>query len=317
MNGKVDYLENPWKPVPQTVIKDNEICKMVNDEGFVVKELFSKKELSELNELYSELHQIDQKDGGMFYSVYSQNLDYRKKIHEQIGSILSNVLEEHFQNYRVVINSFVVKASGPKSEFYLHQDTTGLDERSFSPLNLWIPLEDVDITNGCIGIIPKSHRFFSPYRSISFPAPFDGIQDEVRRYVRPIKMKQGEALIFDNRVVHNSYTNQSGKTRIAVVCGLFPKEAKLQTCFKPAYELGEKVEFIEHEDAFLLKHPNFLINCQSRPNTGISKGWVDDKYQGIEKDEFQKLCTMHGVLPHSEFSLPMGECNLISEPSSL
>lgn len=314
MNGKVDYLNNPWKPVPQTVIKDIEICAQINNDGFVVRNLMPKKKLSELADLYSELHQIDQKDGGMFYSVYSQNLDYRKKIHEQIGSILTDVLDEHFQDYRVLINSFVVKASGNKSEFYLHQDTTGLDEWKYSPLNLWIPLEDVDENNGCLGIVPKSHSFFTPYRSISFPAPFDEIQNEVKRYLKPVPLKKGEALIFDNRLVHNSSINQSGKTRVAVVCGLFPKEAVLTTCHRTEYSLGGKVELIEHEDDFLLKHPNFLIDCQLRPETGTSKGWVDDNYYGIEVDEFRNLCAKRGVQAHTLSVTPMGECNLISEP---
>lgn len=314
MNHKVDYLNNPWKPIPQSIIKDAELSETVNKEGFVIKEILSENQLSELQHLYSELHSIDQEGGGMFYSVYSQNLDYRKSIHDKIGLILQSVLEEHFINYRVLLNSFVVKASGNKSEFYLHQDTTGLDEWKYSPLNLWIPLDDVDEKNGCLGVVPRSHGFFTPYRSISFPAPFDEIQNEVKRYLKPIRMKKGEALIFDNRLVHNSYINQSGKTRVAVVCGLFPKEAKLQTCFKPQYVLGGKIEIIEHEDDFLLKHPNFLIDCQLRPNTGVSVGWVDDNYQGISQDEFGLLCSQSGVKVENDLAQPMGECNLISEP---
>ena len=124
-----------------------------------------------------------------------------------------------------------------------------------------------------------------------------------------------EALIFDNRLVHNSYLNQSGKTRVAVVCGLFPTEAKLQTCFKPEYELGGRVEIIEHEDDFLLKHPNFLIDCQIRPNTGVSKGWIDDNYHGISEEDFRLLCAKFGVQPERDNVEPMGECNLISEPN--
>lgn len=315
MNGKVDYLNNPWKPVPQTVIRDENIGNQVNSEGYVVKPLLSEKQVTDLVNLYAELHNIDQEDGGMFYSVYSQNLDYRKEIHNKIGVILKPVLENHFKDYRVLLNSFVVKTSGSKSEFYLHQDTTGLDETKYSPLNLWIPLTDVDEKNGCLGMVPRSHRFFTPYRSISFPAPFDDIQTVVKRYLKPIRMKQGEVLIFDNRLAHNSFINQSGETRVAVVCGLFPKEAKLQTCFKPEYELGGSVEIIEHDDDFLLKHPNFLIDCQLRPNTGVSKGWVNDNYQAISEEDFRSLCAKFGVEPERDKVEPMGECNLISEPN--
>jgi ectoine hydroxylase-related dioxygenase (phytanoyl-CoA dioxygenase family) len=167
-----------------------------------------------------------------------------------------------------------------------------------------------------LGVIPHSHKFFTPYRSISFPAPFDEINSTVKKYLHPIEMKRGEVLVFDNRLAHHSYSNLSGKTRIAVVCGLFPKEAKLTTCFKPKYELGGQVELIEHNDDFLLKNPNFLIDCQLRPKTGDSIGWKDDPYHSISSEDFEALCERHGVMPVSgNTGETTVECNLISEPT--
>lgn len=315
MNRGVDYLNNPWSPAPQTIIRDAGLKEEVESKGYSIVSMISDSQIDSLRELFSRLHDIQEPDGGMFYSVYSQNLDYRKQIHDEIGKILSETLKANFQDYRVLLNSFVVKASGIKSEFYLHQDTTGLDESKYSPLNLWFALDDVDQNNGCLGVVPKSHKFFSPFRSISFPAPFDEIGLEVKRYLQPIEMKKGEVLVFDNRLVHHSYQNRSGKTRVAVVCGMFPKDAKLTTCFKPDYTLGGKVEMIEHEDDFLLTHPNFLIDCQSRPNSGKSLGWLDDDYQAISVQQFRELCAANGVETSSENEAsPMGECTLISEP---
>ncbi|MFT4543881.1 MAG: hypothetical protein ACI9EQ_000331 [Bacteroidia bacterium] len=314
MNSKVDYLDNPWKPVPQTVIRDKTISNEVEEIGFSVKNMIPEESISELLELYSDTHQINEEHGGMFYSVYSQNLDYRKQIHDKIGAILAPIVREQFKDYRVLLNSFVIKASGSKSEFCMHQDTTGLDELTHSPVSLWIPLDDVDESNGCLWVLPKSHGFFSPYRSISFPAPYEEIQDDVKRYLQPVKMKKGEALFFDNRLVHHSFGNETGKTRIAVVCGLFPQDAKLLTCHKPESTLAGKVELIEHDDDFLLKHPNFLFDCQKRPDTGVSKGWVEDNYQSIDLDGFKALCLKHNIVAHTETPLPVSDCNLISEP---
>lgn len=314
MNSTVDYLNNPWKPATQQVFKDEQLGKLVDKLGYTAKNLISTEQLEALRSLYESKHDIQQTDGGMFYSVYSRNLDYRKKIHDEIGAILQESLDAHFKDFRVVINSFVVKAPGKKSEFYLHQDTTGLDEWKYSPLNLWIPLTDVTERNGCLSVVPKSHGFFSPYRSISFPAPFDNIGQTVRKYLEPIRMKAGEVLVFDNRLVHNSSANNSDQVRVAIVCGILPMEAKLTTCFKPTYTLGGKVEMIEHEDDFLLKHPNFLFDCQARPETGRSLGWKDDNYHEITDEVFETLCASNGVAITEQEAQPMGECNLISEP---
>lgn len=315
MNNKVDYLHNPWAPVKQSIFKYKDQSALVDNQGYIVRPVITQEAVAELQELFSSEHNLSTDAGGMFYSVYSQNIDYRKRIHAKIGEILNPILESMFENYRVVLNSFVVKAAGPKSEFYVHQDTTGLDEFEYSPLNLWIPLQNVDMQNGCLGVVPHSHKFFTPYRSISFPAPFDEIGSTVRKYLHPIAMKSGDALIFDNRLVHHSYPNLSGETRVAVVCGLFPKEAKLQTCFKPKYELGGSVEIIEHEDAFLIENPNFLIECQDRPKTGRSIGFRDDKYLAISPEDFEVLCERNGVEPFTqEAQSSQTDCHLIQEP---
>lgn len=308
------YLNNPWKPVKHTIVKDENLTATLFNEGYSIAGKLPEQVLQNIQKLFNETHEMEGKDGGMFYSVYSQNLAYRKKIHQELTALLQPFLAEHFHNYKVMLSSYVVKLAGPKSEFYLHQDTTGLDEHQHSPLNLWIPLDDVDENNGCLGIVEKSHHWFSPYRSISFPAPFDGIQNTVKQYLKPLEMKKGEVLFFDNRLLHHSFANHSNKTRVAIVCGLFPKEAQLSTCFKPEYKLGGEIELIEHDDDFLITHPNFLIDCQTRPNLGKSKGFVPDDYLEISKSEFEQLCEKNGVRVYTENKFEQSECNLIGEP---
>ena len=173
----------------------------------------------------------------------------------------------------------------------------------------------MDENNGALALVPHSHKFFSPYRHISFPTPFEKIQETVRAYMKVIQMKKGEGLVFDNRVLHNSVKNSSTKPRIAAVCGLFPKEAKLMTVWKPEHEYFNKVELIEHPDDFLLTHPNFLIDCHIRPEKGNSIGWKDDPYGAISSEEFTTLCKRYGVKEVNEINNVLEEeLNLIGEP---
>ena len=231
------YFNNPWKPIKHTLLKDTSLADTIHEKGYAIVQMLNEQQLSQLRNSYDSLHDIADERGGMFYSVYSRDLPYRKKVFQELESVLGSIYQEHFVDYKTILHSFVIKASGPESEFYLHQDTTGVDESKFSALNVWMPLHDVDETNGCLALVEKSHKFFSPYRSISFPAPFDPIQNTVRKYLKPIPMKAGEVIIFDNRILHNSLTNLSGKTRIAAVSGLLPKAASIVTCHKANYEL--------------------------------------------------------------------------------
>ena len=312
----INYLENPWKPKPYSVFKDNRLAEHIYNAGFRVEEAIPTETIQALKELFFETHNFEGNEkGGMFYSVYSQNLAYRKQIHEKITSILRPFLEHHFTDYRVMLGSFVVKISGPESEFYLHQDTTGLDEELYSPMSLWIPLDDVNQSSGCLGILPHSHHFFTPYRSISFPAPFDHIQSSVKQYIQPLPMTAGEVLLFDNRILHNSYINSSGKERIAVVLGIFPKDAPMLVCHKPEYVCGGEVELIEQDDDFLFTYPNFLIDCQKRPEVGRSLGVRPDPYPEISVETFELLCEKYGLAKQTEkMDASPISCQLISEP---
>jgi len=308
------YSQNPWKPAPFVILKDKAIEERVSEAGFYVKELITKEVLSALKDFYNQNHHFEASEGGMFYSIYSQDLTYRRNIHNFIAEQLRPFVDEICHKYKMVLNSFVIKVSGPQSEFYLHQDTTGLDEWLHSPLSLWIPLQDVDEQNGCLGVIPFSQHFFTPYRSISFPAPFDTIQEEVKKYLVPVRMKAGEVLIFDNRILHHSYANLSGTDRISVICGLFPEEATFLTCHKTDYTCGGEVELIQHSDDFLLTGKNFLMDCQKRPETGKSLGWVEDPYPAISMAEFEALCQRFELEKTSDTESYATNCIMIAEP---
>jgi hypothetical protein len=311
----VTKANNLWKPIEHSIIRNKDLKKQIHERGFSIQNLIPLTAINELLRLFYQYHTLKDEKGGVFFSVFSQNTDYRKAVHNQISKIVQPIIEPLFQNYKIVINSFVVKLSGPESEFYVHQDTTSLDEWKFSPLSLWIPLHDVDENNGCLGIIPYSKHFFFPYRNISFPAPFDGIQETVKKYLQPVEMKTGEVFLFDNRTLHHSYSNVSGKSRISVICGLFPKDAKVQTCTKPVYEFGGKVEVIEHPDSYLLTGKTFLKNNDKRPETGKSLGWFEDNSFEISAEKFENLCAKFDVKKNilNQSFQPI-KCNMIDEP---
>jgi len=220
-----------WAPVPHTVFKDATLAGQIHDQGYAVLRLWTDAQIDALQAICDREHRLQPAEGGMFYSVYSQDLSYRRRVHDEIATIMAPTFDQYFIDYRNVVNMFVVKASGPASEFVIHQDTTALDEFRYSPLSLWSPLCDVDADNGALCLVPRSHRFFSPYRGVSMPFPFSGIQDTVREFLQPLHMRRGEALIFDNRVVHSSLPNRSGRNRDVIVSGIFPAQATFQICF--------------------------------------------------------------------------------------
>ena len=125
-----------WEPVRHTVFQDATLAQRIHDDGFAVVRLWSDRQLTALQSVCNREHRLQPADGGMFYSVYSQDLAYRRRVHDEIAAIMRPTLDEHFVDYRNVVNMFVVKAPGPASEFGLHQDTTALDEFRYSLLSI-------------------------------------------------------------------------------------------------------------------------------------------------------------------------------------
>ncbi|MFN8321333.1 MAG: phytanoyl-CoA dioxygenase family protein [Chitinophagales bacterium] len=257
-----------WTPQLHKIIKSNELRNTLHEEGCAVEGNIGAENIYKLYSLYEELHHFNTPQGGNFYSLYSDDLAYRKKVHDTIGQVLYPVYNLIFENYKSVINSFIIKVPGPQSEFTLHQDSSGLDELKHSPLSLWIPLQDTTLENGTLCVVPKSHRFFYPYRGISFAAPFAQYEDLLRTYLRPIHLKAGDLFMFDNRLVHYSHLNKSTANRVVVMSGLFPVEAGIESCYQDESVTDSPIEIYSQTEDFLLTNTAFFNDCTARPTRG-------------------------------------------------
>jgi ectoine hydroxylase-related dioxygenase (phytanoyl-CoA dioxygenase family) len=307
-----------WEPVPHHFVKEEKLRERLHTVGYSKLPLLKPDMLEALQKIYQEEHKLSNKDGGMFYSMYSKDLAYRKRVHQKIEAVLAPVLEEHFQDYKNVINTFVVKLPGEKSEFYVHQDTSGMDEFQYSPLSLWIPLQDIQTENGALALIEKSQWFFSPYRGVSFPFPFRSIHETVKEYLQPIEMKKGEALFFDNRIIHNSLANTSSEVRIAIVCGIFPKEAGFRSCYQKEKEAP--IEVYAHDDNYLLEYPHFFYDCTERPSSGKVVKKVQEAFPEMDAKSFEELCTINKIPKRNtvqNISPNTTNCELIAEPDGI
>ena len=313
--GRSVKKNKAWQPVKQVVVKDALFAGALQNVGYTIAGKLDDATLENLTALYQSLHNFQSPKGGMFYSVYSHDLLYRQKVHQGIGQILNSVYSTLFTDYKSVLNSFIIKISGPESEFSLHQDSTSLDEMKYSCLSVWIPLQDTNMSNGYMCVVPHSHKMFYPYRDISFPQPFDGISDTLRKYLQPIEMKAGEILLFDNRLVHNSVVNSSGKDRVVVMSGIFPSEGRIIRCYKDVAKKDNSIEVIEQADDFLLTFENFFHDCTCRPETGKSIGFVDWDVSPMSKEVFLGLCSKYG-LKESNSIVAHSQANqaIIAEP---
>jgi hypothetical protein len=292
----IEDIRNPltdWKPIRHTIIKNQSISEKIHHDGFAVCSISDTNCIDNLRNYFELTHSFKDRSSGTFSSVFSKNIFYRKKIHDELKQLTSSFLNDYLQNFRIVLGVFIVKTPGDKSTFSLHQDATSLNEYQYSPLTAWIPLEDCNEDNGCLWLMPGSHWMLGPFRHMTIPAPYSEIQSLIAEYCVPVPVKAGEVLFFDNRLLHFSANNMSVAPRVAAVVSIFPKEAPLTTCRKID---DTKIELLEHVDeVYCLQNTNFLSGDKERPAGAIFKELKSYRFPVLSEHQFTELCSLYGI----------------------
>lgn len=116
-------------------------------------------------------------------------------------------------NVKCMQSMLFIKAAGKPGQAW-HQDEAFIPTRDRSLAGAWIALDDATVENGCLWVIPGSHRpgVIWPMRDHNDPR-FDGAAtaygfpfDEEEAAV-PVQLPAGSAVIFNGYLLHRSLPN--------------------------------------------------------------------------------------------------------------
>lgn len=178
-----------------------------------------------LEQLYHELYSHKPSE---FYSNHRHEVAaFNHTINKRISEIVVPVAKKIGLNFQPVLGSFAIKPAHYSEEFKLHQDWSIVDEKKYVSAQLWIPLIDVNASNGGLFILPQSDRFFNNLRSATYPIaqiPRNGIL----KYLAPvIPLKKGQAILFKHATFHGSVSNLTDQERPAVIFSIMSTDAKM------------------------------------------------------------------------------------------
>ena len=263
-------------------------------EGYVIKQLLDPAEVVHLQMIYERLHP----DGvqGFYTTTFHPDPEHRQQVNDSILETALPRIEAIFKDFKIYFASFIVKEPGPKSKLIMHQDMTLVDESKYNGINIWCPLINLTETNGAIEVLPRSHRLYPTYRGSSLPDIYDGLVEEVANYLKPLHLKAGEAVIFDQSIIHNSPPNLSHNPRPVINIFVTHKDAKIRIAYHNKEEAPEKVELFEQEDDFLMNFQQFGNDIFSRPKIGKSLGFTEY--------DFPKLTVERLVEEYGALTLP-------------
>lgn len=219
-----------FKSKNSPLFNDSKLQAQFETDGYVKIPLLNENEIHDLKEFYLSLKHEHIGSYGFHVSLDSRDENYIKTIFNKLFTSLKPKLSPLLQNYKAFTASYVIKEAGLQNIVPPHQDWSFVDESEFSSATVWIPLMDVNKNNGALGVIKGSHLLFNTPRNSPSPQSRSLLADHLFTlfpYVEVIEMKAGEALIFNNKLIHASPPNTSDKARIGVGIGITQANAQL------------------------------------------------------------------------------------------
>lgn len=200
--------------------------------GYILLPALNQEDVAQLIDLYGELGIKDEKGYGFHVAMDNADKDLVKKMVAKITDVALPKVQEYLHETQLITASFVVKEPNPQGVVPPHQDWSFVEnEVDHCSVTCWIPLQDVNMDNGCMGLIKGSNHFFESPR----PSPSPQVETPLKKhmftifpFLELIEMKAGEALIFNNKTIHASPPNISSETRLAVGLGFTQKEAEIR-----------------------------------------------------------------------------------------
>ena len=272
------------------IFLDKDRQQVFEKQGFLVIENFlNHEEIQHMDKLFDEMHP-ELPDSGFFAGSYSSDMEYKKKVSEEIKIVYKRAYEENFTHYTPFGGAYLFKISSPNSDLFVHQDWTVVDESKHLALNIWVPLCDITPENGPLMVLPGSHYPSLPIlRAPTMRYFFDHDYERVMRQLIPLYVKAGTAVVLSQSLVHYSPPNTSGKIRKAITAGLKTKDAQMIFYFKDPQKNNNQIEKFEMDDDFFIHFENFFEDIYKRPTVGKSIGFIEYEVPMLKGEALEKV----------------------------
>jgi ectoine hydroxylase-related dioxygenase (phytanoyl-CoA dioxygenase family) len=246
--------------------------------GFLRKKMLDSLLVSQLIGLYQD--KFPEGSQNFYSSTFLKDVEQKKKLNNALVGLLDPIIQEYFENYKILGAQFLVKNPGEGGYMPFHQDWTIVDEEKDRSVTVWMSLTGADESSGAIKVIPYSHEFSREKRG---PGNFDQlseIQQLLERYAHQLIMEAGEAFIFDQSIIHGSGKNNTEHPRIAVAFGLVHKDAELVFYHMDSPSTLQKYKV--PDDFFIT-----FSNDGNAPEEGILEGAIQQNYQKVGAEDLK------------------------------
>lgn len=160
--------------------------------------------------------------------------------HPGIAAVLGRIVGAHLTpghwngGVKCMQSMFFAKPPGKPGQAW-HQDESFIPTRDRSLCAAWIAIDDATLDNGCLWVIPRSHRAGTlyPLRQHDKTDEFDPAPEShgfEERGEIPVELRAGSVLFFNGYLLHRSRRNPSNRYRRALVNHYMSTQSPLHWC---------------------------------------------------------------------------------------
>lgn len=274
------------------VLKDPALEEEFQREGYVIIDFMSPEEAEQLKEKFFELlpesggHITAQSSGFEMETTYDftfidKNIDFKRKVYDEITAKLEPRMNEWLDNYKPIIANYIRKQPN-SGEVPLHENWSFADEKKCCTVSIWCPLVDATVENGALQVVPGSHKRFGEIRGPMVPWELEGVRGAVvEKYLKPMVIPAGKAVILDDSIVHYSAPNRTDGLRLAIQLICIPNEMPSWHYYMNPEAGDGKVQVLEVDKEFYM---NF--NPWKMPEGMPVVDTIDFEFKTLTEEEF-------------------------------
>ncbi len=239
--------------------KAEEWTRSMNELGYVVLNKIDQNQLNEIKSASMKLiDSVRKKEKGkqllnLINASHEVKLSSNAIVEHLFNPILNELISDHEADVFPV--SHILKPFGLKGDIW-HQDSSIVDERKAFSFNAWVSLIPSNRLNGCLWVVPGSHKNDNYFRQFGFNPVQGTLLQKMNKKLVPIEVEAGEIVLFHRNILHGSSRNWLPKTRVALESVVVTKGTQLFNFHREeALHKNKIIGFKVDMDHFLRKYP--------------------------------------------------------------
>jgi ectoine hydroxylase-related dioxygenase (phytanoyl-CoA dioxygenase family) len=218
------------------VAEPNGIGQSYKERGYVTAlDLFSREEIEGYRQCFDALEAKEGKEScqiGLQARHFDEEFIWSMAADSRIIDLMASVMGD---DILLLSTHFFCKYPDPDGVKFVawHQDVTYWGLEPPEAHTAWVAIDDSDVENGCMQIIPCSHTdgivtHGTSNREGNLLSINQEIPDEYvdKSSAVDIELKAGQISIHDGKVYHASHSNRSDRRRCGLTLRFIPPEAR-------------------------------------------------------------------------------------------